>query len=194
MSFSLTVTSGMHRLLSSQSPERHFRPVHVSAHWYCMSQLSTPNLNTQAFSFQGSHIFANLTCISLIQSLQLLVPSYGTESPKSRPNSKLVFNSGHVLVIPASFFPTPSLVSTLFCHPILPFLVLAFTPLSLYPPLFISLPFFSHCFLSSSFSPYSPHIPYFLYISHPSTQHDNFPLTVDSLILLPIDPFKICSP
>lgn len=125
----------------------------ICAHWHCMSQLSTPNVNTQAFSFQGSHLFANLTCISLIQSLQLLVPSYGTESPKSRPNSKLVFNPGHVLVIPASFFPTPSLVSTLFCHPILPFLVLAFTPLSLYPPLFFSLPFFSHCFLSSSSSP-----------------------------------------
>lgn len=127
---------------------------HTCAHWHWMSQLSTPNLNTQAFSFQGRHLSAAcITCISLIQALQLLAPSYETESPKAK--FKTCFQpracAGDTsFSLPYSFLglhPLSSPHSSLPCPP-LHSLVIAASYLHLPPSLL-----FPHCFLSSSFSP-----------------------------------------
>lgn len=190
MSFSLTSNQWRTQALVITVPRETLSAcAHICAHWHWMSQLSTPNLNTQAFFFQGHHLFASLTCISLIQSLQPLVPSYKTESPRSRPNSKLLFKpracAGDTSFSLPYFFlglhPLPSPHSSLPCPPLHSLVIVSSS-------LHLPLPS-PHCFLSSSFSPLlSPSSLSSLYISHPSTQH-NFPSTVDSLILLPIDPF-----
>lgn len=191
MSFSLTVTSGTHRLLSSQSPERLFQPAHIPVliDIGCLSSL--PQTSTPKPSLSRAAIYLPLVSLVSLSSRHFSYWPLPMKLNLLRPNSKLVFNPGHVLVIPASPFPTPSLAFTLFHHPILPFLVHPFTPLSLQPPIFISLPPFFFPTVSSlpPSLPYSPHLPYLLYrFPHPSTQH-NFPSTVGSLILLPIDPF-----
>lgn len=116
---------------------------------------------------------------SLTQSLQPFIPSYETESPKRRPNEKLVFNPWHVLTMPA-----------ILSYPILPQslpILLNCTPFPVTHHyiiiLFLSpLLFIFYCIFLSFLSLTLLHLCYIL--SFASTQYGNFPSNVDSLILL----------
>lgn len=169
MSFSLTVASGTHRLLSSQSPERHFQPVHIPVltDIGCLSSL--PQASTPKPSLSRAAIY--LPLVSLVS----LSSSHFSYLPL--PMKLNLLRVGQIQNLFStqgmcwwyqflSLFPTPSLICTLFHHPIRPFLVLPFTPLSLHPPIFISLPPFFFPTVSSPppSPPYSPHLPYLLYI------------------------------
>lgn len=158
-----------------------------------MSQLSAPNLNIQAFSFQGHYLFA-ISILSLLSShfshlfllMKLNLPREGQIQS---------FFAAHamcwlylLLSLPNSFlcfYPLSSTQSSLPC-PALHSPVIVFSSSS--SP---SSHLYSCYPIVPSLSP--PHFysfPSSLYISLSSTKRDNFHSTVDSLILLPVLPLK----
>lgn len=145
------------RLLSSQLLERCFWPVYI----FVLIILDVSALCTKpqhpSLLFSGPLFVCHLNFISLIQSLQPLVPSYETESSKRRSNSELLCSPCHVLIIPASLSSQllPLFLSS-FLNPVLPSLSCTSLPchciliiiITFLSPLFL----LSHCALSFSSS------------------------------------------